>query len=501
MPGEESAAEKAEGRKRSTRSAVFASRRWIGLAVAAVTMLAFYGRLADASLTLRVGAIAAGCLLIAALAYPWDAKFLSLVLIAAIFVPLLKPLTGVRELMLVPDVILYIVICVSIFGILKIKLDGLAWIGLGCFAFFFCLAGIAVFHSNVPSIAVGLEGFRKTAFASVAFLIAFLHFRSAKDLDFLVRGFLIAGSIAALYGIKQALWWTDFDTAIVESNAAGHWTAYGWGRYRSVGFFSGPFHLGILGVQLVCVARVFGTGWGTRPGISARLGSLAWIANALGAGAVVVSQTRTNYVILAVLAPLFFLFTFRSYRELFYLQLFGTAAIFAAIIWIASGGESASATILRTIADPLSDDRFLRRFDAMGEIWAAIRLHPFVGYGMGSAGDALGASFPPTHTYFTSHNLALKLLLEIGVFGLIAFAGIILAWLGRMGSSRTNHFRDPAAWRFQLLLAAWIAPVLLNGALGSAIEAYPMNLYFWFALGAALTIGAGAKSEARDLPG
>ena len=175
----------------------------------------------------------------------------------SLFSPLLKPLTGIRELMLLPDVILYALALRCLLRGPRRPLTSPALFAILCFGVFYLIAALQIFNPNVPSLTAGLEGFRKTAWTSVAFFLAVMSMRTRSDVDRILRWVIFAGCLVALYGLKQAIWWSAFDDRIVESQSAGYWTAMGWGgRYRAVGTLSGPFHLGILGVQLFGLGRM-----------------------------------------------------------------------------------------------------------------------------------------------------------------------------------------------------------------------------------------------------
>lgn len=427
---------------------------------------------------------------------PRSVTVLGAALVVALFIPLAKPLTGIRELMLLPDVFIYAIAATCIPQIFRRKWNRLSLFALLCFTVFYLISVAELFNPNVPSLRVGLEGFRKTAHTSVAFFVGLMLAARMEPTTRMLRWVLAAACLVALYGVKQAIWWTEFDSRLVGSNAAGHWTAVGFGgRFRATGTLSGPFHLGMLGVQMFCLARVLQM----RP--RSRFESAAtWAAFALGPLAVLASMTRTNYIALAVLGGLALLFTQRSYLSLIRFQLAAIAASMLLVVAVAAANAGAFGSAPHEMVNSFSDDRFLNRFREFNPMLRAIAERPILGYGMGSAGDALDHAFPPPRVHFTSHNLSLKLLLETGIAGLLAFAGMIAAWFAAFYSAFWNRYADPARWREQMMLATLALPVLFNGLAGSAIEAYPVNFLMWFGLGAAVACAPSRETNARIDP-
>lgn len=413
--------------------------------------------------------------------------------VASLFVPLVKPLTGVRELMLAPDVVIYAVALKRLFLLRRNSISRAGVFGLLCFAVFYAIALAEFFNPNVPSTRVAFEGFRKTAHTSIAFFVGLALAADRERATKILRWIMLAGCIVALYAVKQAVWWSDFDCRMVQSNAAGYWTAVGWGgKFRSVGTLSGPFHLGILGIQIFCLGRLFQT----REGDCLRGRVFAMASMLLGALAVLTSQTRTNYVGLVLIGGAMILMTERSVVKILVFQSAAIAAALLMIAFVSLREGNALAESIRTLAHPLSDNRFLNRFNEIEEMLRAIRARPWTGYGIGAAGDALDRAFPEGRVHFTGHNVALKLLVEMGVAGLLAFAGVLLGWAGRAYRVFWNRRVLPEEWRFQLMLAALILPVLFNGLTGSGIEAYPTNLFMWFGLGASLAVDASLRPPA-----
>ena len=101
----------------------------------------------------------------------------------SLFAPLFKPLTGIRELMLLPDVILYALALRCLLRGPRRTLTSPALFAILCFGVFYLIATLQIFNPNVPSLTAGLEGFRKTAWTSVAFFLAVMSMRTRSDVD------------------------------------------------------------------------------------------------------------------------------------------------------------------------------------------------------------------------------------------------------------------------------------------------------------------------------
>lgn len=420
------------------------------------------------------------------------ATLLGIALALAFFAAPTKPLTGSRALMLLPDAMIYAVALVALLMLPWRSLSAGAVAALAAVALFLAIALVEVFNPNVPTLRVGLEGFRKTAHAAVIFIAAAAFIRRPDDLRRVGRWVLPAAALVALYALKQWVRWDEFDTRLVGASSAGRWTARGWlGGYRAVGTLAGPFHLGMLGVALFLLAWIEGS----RPTHSTPRAA-AWFAlSALGAGAVLASQTRTNLVALVILGGGAILLTRRS----------GTGVLVALALGLIVVSGLFTFAVYRTggdvgewqgkITETLSDNRVLDRTTNLQAMLDAIADRPLAGYGMGAAGDTLEEKFGEGRVHFTSHNLALKLMLEMGLPGLLAFALVIAAWFGRLASAFANRHGSPEAWRIQLMLSAIVLPVLFNGLTGSGIEAYPLNFLMWFGLGASLVIEDSAPGS------
>lgn len=103
------------------------------------------------------------------------------------------------------------------------------------------------------------------------------------------------------------------------------------------------------------------------------------------------------------------------------------------------------------------------------------RESPIVGMGAGSAGDTLGRAFQAGQ-HVTPHSMFLKVLVEGGILGALAWAGLAITIL-----RRTDWLSPPG----RLSLVALCALVGL-GLTGSAIDTLPVSFIVFFFAGLAV---------------
>jgi O-antigen ligase len=115
----------------------------------------------------------------------------------------------------------------------------------------------------------------------------------------------------------------------------------------------------------------------------------------------------------------------------------------------------------------------------------AIQKHPWLGYGTSSAGEGLQNLYEGTNAlFFYSHNLYIKVLLELGIVGLIAFLWIIgeSLWRGLRQLYKPTSIHPQATLLLQWSVAGVMA-FLVSGFVIPNLDAYPTNYYFWLLLG------------------
>jgi len=337
---------------------------------------------------------------------------------------------------------------------------------------FLVLCVVQLWNPNVPDVQFALKGFRKTCLTIVGFFAAVWMFRGRDELDKTWRIVGLAALPVCLYAVKQALFFSAFDYRMLDTVAADVATMRLARGYRAFSIFPGPFHLGMFS----CIAALIALYLLKGPN------RLFWGAVYLTAFlAMVFAQTRTNLLAFFAVSLLFLLLTTdhpgKWIRNLLLLGLLALPLVYAGYALRIEKFERLVVSLTRV----QEDSRLLKRFDLYPQIIQAIREHPLLGYGMGSGGDTLEAAIGVVH--FTSHNLALKLLLETGVLGAICFLGVTLLCLRRFLELWRRRGKAPETYRLAALSVSIIAVIYINGLVGSAIEPYPANLLFWFAQG------------------
>jgi O-antigen ligase len=315
------------------------------------------------------------------------------------------------------------------------------------------IASLEVLNPNVPSLEVGLVGFRKSATFVLGVVIG-LGWRGSR-----MRGLRLAWWCMFLVGALSLVVHLAFPSVEkLVSRGAGEYTSMLSGIERMQGMLAGPFHVSLLGAFLVVSALA--------PGLVIRKGSLRAVAAAVGMGCVYFSQVRTGLVAVAV-GTLVMAITTGSAKR-WTNRILATAALLAlAVIYINPLTEFVRLnTAVASLLDRgLQDRRFTGRFETWQTSIDLIDRSPFFGWGSGSAGDTLGVSFAAGQ-HVTAHNVFLKYAVEGGVVqGLLFIAlcvGLLLAVRPR---------RD--ATRFGLAAAV---PLLVFGLLGSAVESLPVSL-------------------------
>ncbi|MCD6393400.1 MAG: O-antigen ligase family protein [Planctomycetes bacterium] len=310
-----------------------------------------------------------------------------------------------------------------------------------------------MFNPNVPDLITAMEGFRKSFYWLIAFFIGLS--LASVDERRLLRAVFAVSLLIGLYGLKQWFHWSAFDQAFIESQSSGYGVFAFHGEIRPPGILSSPFHLGMLAIVGIAVAyRLFFT-------TLHRRSVTYWSAVIFFCCVVMVSQTRTNLI--AVILVLFFLHGRRN------------IAVFAILIGLLMAIAAATGLFENTIGTLFhitEDNRFLNRwrsYEMFWEYYSASPINIISGFGTGSAGDTLGCKFLPLgQSWITSHSLILKSVFENGLIVSILYGALgIYLWYCR-------------AWLLPSLRdfsGAIVLILLVHGLVGSAVEAWPVNIY------------------------
>lgn len=383
-----------------------------------------------------------------------------------LYVNIGKVLLGSRALLLATDVMILALCAV----VAALWLSGRARAGaVELLIVAFTIVGtLELFHPNVPSILLGMEGYRRLIFQMLGFLVGIVAIRKRDDILFLWKLLAICAVPILLYSIKQFFVISDFDQALIESTAADMDTWQIFGKIRSFGLFSGPFHLGIFAGLIFWIAVALRA--------ETRSRWFTWLA-ALAVCACVASLTRASLIALLVSIPVVLVFVLRHARGRVIAIALTVLITGVAGFYVAKATSSTVASVVEgySLLESLQNDgRLQGRFEDYSHAIKTLADYP-LGAGMGSASDAMGAHFAAANgLHITSHNLFLWVGLETGLIGLLLFIGILFSIFLAARKLVALDDRPLAMAAFGALVV-----ILISGLTGSTLSAYPVNLIFW----------------------
>jgi len=336
---------------------------------------------------------------------------------------------------------------------------------------FFLISLVQLFNPNIPTLQVGLEGFRKTTYQMLAVFLGIYCVRDSLEIEKISRYLCYASIPILLYGIKQWFFFSPFDQKIIELNAGEFWTHHIAGRVRAISIFSGPFHFGMFSCIVALLSLYF---------YLKKKGFFYLVLLIISIMGVLFSMTRTNIVAL-VISGLFFLWFAKPEKRRLSKKINVLFVLFLLILVMISVQQFLSVVnVLETLKNVGEDQRFLGRFVGYRKMSKAFIERPIIGYGMGSAGDTLGPLFKGK-THFTSHNLGFKILIETGLLSLGIYTFFFLVWFKKAFSLFKT--KNTNVKNLSILITSIVLVLLVNGVTTSGVEAYPMNLYIWFFMG------------------
>ncbi|MDP1545325.1 MAG: O-antigen ligase family protein [Anaerolineales bacterium] len=395
-------------------------------------------------------------------------------IIAALYAPLLRQVLNNRYIQLLPDIIFVLILTILILhNLIKypsrqssqvIRLRWAAYL-------FLTISIIQIFNPNIPSLSLGLEGFRKTSLYLIALVVGTYLNWDEKTIRSLFRFVLIAAMPICLYAFKQIFFPSSFDALMAARNNAGISTLTIFGRSRATSFFSSPFTLGYFGNTIFAIGMFF------------YANEKKWIyllTAALGAGSVFLSGTRINLVALIVVFLLIFMLFFFTIRRFY---VFLRLALFLVPAFVYAYNSPVVGPLFQSLSPDriLADQRFLGRFEVYDYAFEKLKDNWFWGYGMGSAGDTLGVYFTKGE-FITSHNMFIKVYFETGLLGLFAFIAIWVIWL--LGNRRSALRAQADGLRTIYHLGLIASSVLfINGLSGGALDSFPANVITFLFMG------------------
>lgn len=397
---------------------------------------------------------------------------------------IVKGLTGSRYAPLPLDAAVVLVCAIQVLREVhrgRLQLDAVDLVH----ASFLGLALVQMLNPNVPSLQAGLEGFRKFAFASVAFYIG-RHVINHRDWLTLTQASVVIAPLISIYAIKQFLYLSPVDLRMIELATASRVTYMMGGVVRPFATLAGPFHLGLY------LATTAVSLFGLQAYVCRTPGKRLWLyaALALGFVALVLTRTKGNWVGLAVgLTALVLCHPARLSTRVRQIGLaVGLLGIPVLVLLVKALATRTTALddALYAVAHPLSAPTFVYRVDLWRDkVLPALAANPLVGYGTSSAGEGLAHLYQGTGSaFFWSHSLYLKVFLELGLVGLVLVAILVLASLARayrfLHARRRSRSLDVAVVRTCLAI---VLVFLAAGLVIPVLDAYPANYLFWLALG------------------
>jgi len=426
---------------------------------------------------------------VALLRFPTAAGFnrnvilFSLLLILSMYVNLAKIVLGSRYYMLIMDgAILLLAIKMAASRVMRHQ----RFTVLEILAGLFLLVGVAeLFNPNVPSLLVGIEGFRRIMFQMLAIFIGAGVVRRREDLIHVGKLIAIGSLPVLLYGVKQFYHLSELDYRIIESNTAALETWVLFGKVRAFGTFNGPFHLGLFSGMAFWIAVALY--------VETR-NKLCIVVAVTAVMACLASLTRSSAVALFVSFPLVLFYAFKS-RWVRVVCVTVAVGVLATAFTFAVRSEYREADLfyetILSFRRLMEDNRLVSRYEGYERGLDAVRSNPF-GLGMGSSADAMEYHFEPRQkVHITSHNILLRIAVETGWLGLLLFLGILAQIALTVRSLEKSG--DPV---LAIMLLGPLAIVLITGIGGSTIGAYPVNLLFWSLCG--LTAGYSELVKAGE---
>lgn len=402
-------------------------------------------------------------------------NLLRLAIAAALYSGLFKYLFENGLLQLVPDALFLILLflCLEV----RERNDATSTKSLRTGIYFFIvIALLQIFNPNTPSVVAGFEGFRKTAFYFIAFLIGIYMDWTEQKFKQLMMFILILGLPLCLYSFKQYYAPSDFDSRMIDLNYSGAavYTVLGYARAQST--FSSPFILGYFGAIIAAISLFF---FAISEG---RVKYLFFVV--IGLGSVFVSVTRVNLIAAGVVIVLFGYLHFRN-------RLSTKAILLIILLLTVLGGFVGVLSTIPQFQDYvgslnpeiIQDDRGWNRIEDWGATLSLLADNWMIGYGSGSAGDALTRYFEFTTAIATTpHNMFLKVAFELGGVGLALFIFVLFRWfnLNRRSRSQLQHENERLIYDLGLII---FSILFINGLTGGAIDSFPANMITYLLMG------------------
>lgn len=414
------------------------------------------------------------------------------VLLIMPFAGVIKEIIGSRYILLLPDIIIIITCFLyllkkSVYDrkLIIDKLDILVII-------FLTLAFIQMFNPNVPDLQTAIEGYRKFAFMSIAYFIG-RHILPENNLRELISILIIISFITSIYGVKQFYYPSAIDFSIIESSPSHETTFTMGGHLRAFSTFTGPFHFGSFLVISITLSLVLVVNFKNY----SKSSTFYWIL-VIGLAfqfiALFFTRTKSNWIalIISILTLLILkkLLSHKGFLKQFELKI--TITIFIIALIGLNILNSSSDEIKNVLDDAIfattnisEAPTFLYRVDLWESFIRDIIKNPVIAYGTSSAGEGLQVAYVNTNsTHYSSHSLYLKILIELGIFGLLFFLLIVILSI-RQGINSLYYNKNLPLETLIIYYSSisLIISFLIGGFTYAVLDAYPINFYIWLFIG------------------
>ena len=135
------------------------------------------------------------------------------------------------------------------------------------------------------------------------------------------------------------------------------------------------------------------------------------------------------------------------------------------------------------------DTRFTGRITRWMLAINFIKKHLLIGYGVGAAADTM-EMYHISKVFVTSHNMFLKIWMELGLLGLFFYISVFFNVLKKV---RQLFVHD---YIYRSLFYTMLSSVFINGLVGSTIGSFPSMTLFWIVCG---TLLAANQSQLPNL--
>jgi hypothetical protein len=341
----------------------------------------------------------------------------------------------------------------------------------------FLLAATEIFNPALPSLVVGLVGFKILCFYMPLTFLGYYCFNSLDDLQRFIRFMMIVSlPIIALatwqyvVGVEAlTVFGEGFGIAVIETPPS----AYGQ-HLRALGTFSSPDMLAWFGYFMVALGVTY-------VGIAKTFRQKAWglLCLVLAFMSVLMSGTRGG--IIGTSAVTFMaLLLMRRHKELLGAILLGLAAVCLMALLL---GEA----VLGRLETLLSAETYYQRLSGPIEQAMNILARTPLGWGMGCASQGARHVMSAGQIIQFVENYPAKLAYEMGWPGLLAFIWVVGAVIVQ-GFRSYRQSRTPETRWVAGCLGIYLAGVLLLLVEGTALDKLPANVFSWFLLGTLLRI-------------